>query len=292
MSSRTWIFASDLHGRVARYRALISVVEAERPAVVLLGGDLLPHGLDRRWAVGRSGGEFLDGFLLPELRRSKERLGPRWPSWVVILGNDDERVREVTVLAAESEGLWTYAHARVVEVDGRTVLGYAHVPPTPFPLKDWERYDVSRYVDPGCVSPEEGRLTVAVGSDELRYGTIAADLERIAGGRDLSETVVLAHAPPYQTVLDRAGLDGQEVNGAPLDLHVGSIALRRFFEQRRPRLGLHGHIHEAPRLTGCWRDRVGDTPVLTAAHDGDELALIRVDPADPNAATRELLPVG
>jgi len=30
------------------------------------------------------------------------------------------------------------------------------VPPTPFLLKDWEKYDVSAYVDPGCVSPEEG----------------------------------------------------------------------------------------------------------------------------------------
>jgi uncharacterized protein len=291
MSNRTWIFASDLHGRVARYVALVAIVEAERPTTVVLGGDLLPHGLDRRWAVGRSGGEFLDGFLLPELRKARQRLGSSWPTWVVILGNDDERIYESTVVAAQTEGLWTYAHNRVVEVGGRTVLGYACVPPTPFQLKDWERYDVSRYVDPGCVSPEEGRLTVDVAPDDLRYGTIAKDLESLAGGRDLSDAVVLAHAPPYRTALDRAGLDGQQVDGAPLDVHVGSIALRRFLEDHQPRLGLHGHVHESARLTGRWRDRVGDTPVLTAAHDGAELALIRVDPAEPDAAMRELIKV-
>jgi len=282
MSVGSWFFASDLHGRVAHYRTLLQAVERESPPAVLLGGDLLPHGLDRRWDVGTAGGAFLDGFLLPELRRARRRLGSRWPTWAVIFGNDDERVHEATARAAEEEGLWLYAHGRVVEVHDVAVLGYACVPPTPFLLKDWERYDVSRFVDPGCVPPEEGRLTVAVAPDELDH--IAADL-------DLARAVVLAHCPPYCTALDRADLDGQHVDGAPVDLHVGSIALRRFLEARNPRLGLHGHVHESTRLTGRWRDRVGSTVVMSAAHDGSELALVRVDPGDPGAATRELIPV-
>jgi len=41
-------------------------------------------------------------------------------------------------------------------------------------LKDWERYDISRHVDPGCLS--------------------------------LEEALFLFHAPPYRTSLDQAAL--------------------------------------------------------------------------------------
>ena len=58
------------------------------------------------------------------------------------------------------------------------VYGYSFVPPTPFQLKDWERYDVSRFVDPGCVSPEEGMRTIPVSDQEQRFTTIQKDLTR------------------------------------------------------------------------------------------------------------------
>jgi len=48
------------------------------------------------------------------------------------------------------------------------VYGYSCVPPTPFALKDWQRYDVSHFVDPGVLAPEEGRLTAAVSEKEIR----------------------------------------------------------------------------------------------------------------------------
>ena len=38
------LFASDLHGRPACYRALFAAAAARRPAAILLGGDLLPSG--------------------------------------------------------------------------------------------------------------------------------------------------------------------------------------------------------------------------------------------------------
>jgi Icc-related predicted phosphoesterase len=76
---------------------------------------------------------------------------------------------------------------------------------------------------------------------------------------------------------------------APLDPHVGSIALRRLIEARQPLVTLHGHIHESARLTGAWRDRIGRTICLSAAHDGPELALVRFDPGAPEHATRELV---
>ena len=75
----------------------------------------------------------------------------------------------------------------------------------------------------------------------------------------------------------------------PLDLHVGSIAIRRLIERSQPLLTLHGHIHESARLTGSWKDILGRTHLLSAAHDGPELALVRFDLEHPGKASRTLL---
>jgi hypothetical protein len=171
------------------------------------------------------------------------------------------------------------------------VYGCGFVPPTPFRLKDFERYDVSRYVDPGCLSPEDGVHSVEVEPSELRHATIAGVLDTLAGTDDVARAVFLFHAPPYASALDRAALDGRFVDNAPVDPHVGSIAIRRFIEARQPRVTLHGHVHESARLSGAWRERLGRTHCLSAAHDGPELSLVRFDPEAPEGAARELLAV-
>jgi Icc-related predicted phosphoesterase len=278
------LFVSDLHGRRDRYETLLAVVEAERPGAVFLGGDLLPPG-----ALPAAGSDFLLDWLGSRLGGLRERLRASYPRVLAVLGNDDPRAEEPSLAELERRGLLEHAHRRRLDVAGVPVYGYACVPPTPFMLKDWERYDVSRFVDPGCVSPEDGYRSVAPAEDDARWGTIAADLEALAGGADVSGAVFLFHAPPYRTALDRAALDGRTVEHAPLDVHVGSIAVRRFIEARQPLLTLHGHVHESARITGTWRDRIGRTVCLSAAHDGPELALVRVGLEEPEAATRELL---
>jgi len=278
-------FASDLHGRADRYLKLLAAIRDERPRAVFLGGDLLPSG---GLPAGGEGG-FLLGWLAPRLAALREALGPDYPRVLAIFGNDDPRSEERSLAELEGRGLLEHVHARRVELLGRPVLGYACVPPTPFALKDWERYDVSRFVDPGSVSPEEGARSVPVSESETRWGTIASDLEALAGSQDLSRAVLLFHAPPHATALDRAALDGVRVEHAPLDVHIGSIAIRRFIEARQPLVTLHGHVHESARLTGAWRDRLGRTLCLSAAHDGPELALVRFDLDEPEGATRELL---
>ncbi len=278
-------FVSDLHGSTDRYGKLFAAVEDERPGAVFLGGDLLPH----HWGSRLAGDDLIEDVLVPGFDSIHQNLGEAAPEVFVILGNDDDRASEQLFIEGDEAGLWSYAHQRWGTVDSFPVVGYAYVPPTPFLLKDWERYDVSRFTDAGCVSPERGQRTVPVDSDEIRFGTIAADLLQLTEGRDLENTVCLFHSPPYRTDLDRAALDGRTVDHAPLDVHVGSIAIRRFIEDRQPLLTLHGHIHESPRLTGTWRQNIGRTHAFTAAHDGPELALVRFDLEDLENATRELL---
>jgi Icc-related predicted phosphoesterase len=281
------LFATDLHGHVDRYTALFDVIASGRPDAVFLGGDLLPHGL--AYAGGaRPPEDFLETVVAAGLDRLRDRLGPDYPAVFVILGNDDGMQPEDGVRAIGERGLWTYAHERRITWGAFTVYGYNFVPPTPFRLKDWERYDVSRHVDPGCVSPEEGSHSTPVARHRIRHATIRQDLERLIGNDGLEHAILLFHAPPYRTALDRAALDGKSIDHAPLDVHIGSIAIRRFIERRQPLLTLHGHVHESTRLTGAWRDRIGRTVMLNAAHDGPELSVIAFDPEDPSDATRML----
>ncbi len=283
----TWFFVSDLHDGRDRYRKLFDRIADEQPAAVLFGGDLLPTG------AGLDGDDdlpddFINDFLRHHLASLRTHLGSDYPRVLLILGNDDPRSAETRV-RDRAGGIWEYIHNQRVTCHDRDVYGYACVPPTPFQLKDFERYDVSRYVDPGCISPEAGVRTVDVPSHEVRYGTIKEDLAKLTAQQDVSDAIFLFHTPPYQTTLDRAALDGKMIDHVPLDVHVGSIAVRRFIEQRQPRITLHGHVHESARLTGAWRDRIRHTHCLSAAHDGPELALVRFDPDDPAGASRELI---
>jgi len=277
-------FVSDLHGKPGRYRKLFDAVTAERPRAVFIGGDIMPN---LRHADAE--GDFLRDILFAELARLRNELGAAYPRMFLILGNDDPRVIEPFLVEASGDGLLSYLHGRREPFGRWTVYGYSYAPPSPFLLKDWERYDVSRYVDPGCVSPEEGWRTVDVDPDEARFATIAGDLDALAGANDPANAVFLFHAPPHGTNLDRAALDGRTVDHAPVDVHVGSIAIRRFIEAKQPLLTLHGHIHESARITGSWRETFGRTISLSAAHDGPELALVRFDLEDPSSAARELV---
>jgi Icc-related predicted phosphoesterase len=284
-----WFFVSDLHGHVDRYEKLFDAIGNEGPAAVLLGGDLFPSGFGAAASLEIPHDDFVMDFLAPRLEALRDRLGTAYPRVLLIFGNDDRRCEEPAVRGAADAGLWEYIPGTRTSCNGHEVYGYPFVPPTPFLLKDWEKYDVSRYVDPGCVSPEEGLRSVAVPEHEVRHQTIQQDLDELVSERPVDRAVFLFHSPPYRTNLDRAALDGRMIDHVPVDVHVGSVAIKRFIEQRQPLVTLHGHIHESARLMGEWRERIGRTWCLSAAHDGPELALVRFDPADPGAATRRLV---
>ena len=282
---RQCFFVSDLHGQINRYQALFSKILEEKPPAVFLGGDLMPGfgSLEQ--------GDFLGGFIAKELNRIRDQLGDEYPRIFLILGNDDGRGIEEDVIKYMADGLWEYVHDRSVDYNGYYVIGYSYVPPTPFLNKDWERYDISRYVDPGCIPPEEGWHSHDEPINIIQQATIDKDLNRLTRDTDLSKTIFLFHAPPYQTNLDRAALDGKMIDHVPLNPHVGSIAVKEFILSRQPLITLHGHIHESARLTGSWQELLGKTYAFSGAHDGEELALVRFSPEHPQDASRELISV-
>lgn len=279
------LFVTDLHGRMDRYEKLFGSIQTEEPDVVFIGGDLLPHFA---WS-GDGPDDFLQDFVAARLEQIKTRMTDRYPDIFVILGNDDARSEVQTVKEIAARQMWKYAHRRRFELNRHVVYGYAIVPPSPFQSKDWEKYDVSRYTPPGSVSPEEGRRSARVDPRDVRFSTIQKDLDMLAGNADLENAIFLFHTPPHDTTLDRAALDGKTIDYVPLDLHVGSIAVRRFIESRQPLLTLHGHIHESTRITGAWRDRIGRTHMFNAAHDGPELSLVKFDLENLQDAERVLV---
>ena len=278
------LFMSDLHGKLELYRKFFASLKRFMPKAVFLGGELVPHQLKQSLEEK----DFITGFLFPELQLLKDHFKEKYPNIIVILGNDAARSEEESFFEGEKMGLFHYVNQRKISFQDFHIYGYSFVPPTPFRMKDWEKYDVSRYVDPGCIPPTEGFRTIQASKD-IEYETIQKDLETLTQEDDLSNAVFLFHSPPYKTMLDRAALDGQMIDQVPLDVHVGSIDIKRLIEERQPLLTMHGHIHESTRLTGHWMQMINRTVSFNASNDGPELSLISFNLEDPAKASRLLL---
>ncbi len=274
-------FVTDLHGKTSRYQALINEIKKELPDIVLIGGDLLP-GFNTLY------GDFINDYLIPLFEDLKNELKNKYPKIFMIMGNDDPRIEEEKLILAEKRGIWDYIHEKKITYKDFDFYGYAYVPPTPFRLKDWEKFDVSNYVDIGCVSPLEGSRTIAVDPVDIEHYTIAKDLQNLIQG-NLSRAICLFHAPPYKTHLDRADLDGRIIDHVQVDVHVGSIAIKNFIEKQQPKITLHGHIHESSQITGYWQQKINNTYSYSAAWLGTELALVKFDPEKLENAERILL---
>jgi len=273
-------FVSDLHGKLDRYEKLFNLIIAEKPGIVFFGGDLLPSF--------NLYDDFITEYFVKNLLLVKDNLKETYPEILVILGNDDLKSEEEKLISAQDKNLFHYINLRKISFENINVYGYSCVPPSPFLLKDWEKYDVSRYVDPGCVSPEEGFRSVKIEEPEIKFSTIKNDLDKFVNNEDVRDSVFLFHSPPYKTNLDRLDNDGKFIDYVPLDNHAGSIAIRKFIENHQPLLTLHGHIHESTRKTGNWRDKIGRTHCFSAAHDGPELALVKFDINNLDSAERFL----
>ena len=282
------LFVSDLHGKVNRYEKLLAFIEKTVPAGVFIGGDLLPSSILHSFRAGENKPDFVSDHLAGRFGELKERMGENYPRVFIIMGNDDPRSEEEQLNSFERKGLWEHVHGKTVTFGQYMVVGYAFVPPTPFLLKDWEKYDVVNEVQPGCISPSEGFRTTNT-KENIEKTSIRKDLLMFTDDIEFSRMVFLFHSPPYRTGLDRAALDGVTVGDEKVDEHVGSVAIKEFIENKKPYLTLHGHIHESSRLTGVWKEKIKETVAVSAAFEGPGLAVIKFSLSDPYLAERVIL---
>jgi len=220
-------------------------------------------------------GDFLDDYLANKFEVLKKKMKDKYPIVLMIAGNDDPKAYEDSFIEFEKKGYWQYINEKIIKFDDYFIAGYAYVPPTPFLLKDWEKYDVSRFVDVGCVPPEEGFRSEKKEEHVIKFETISEDLETHFKDMDFGKSIFLFHSPPYKTNLDRINTKGKMVEYVQPDENVGSIAIQRFIENKQPLLTLHGHIHESTSITGEWKDVIGKTVCVNGATETKELALVR-----------------
>jgi len=143
--------------------------------------------------------------------------------------------------------------------NGYEMIGYPFVPPTPFRPKDFEKMDDPESPWPPQKNPSYIRSSDQNGSAHphrphvyLRQReTIQEDLDHLSRPKDPRKTIYVMHSPPFKTKLDRI-MGGR---------FTGSRSISRFIEKTQPLLTLHGHIHEAPEISGSCLDRIGKNPV-------------------------------
>jgi Icc-related predicted phosphoesterase len=108
-----------------------------------------------------------------------------------------------------------------------------------------------------------GRATIA---EELAQAPVAPD-----------PWILVAHTPPYDSALDR-------LFNVPAP--IGSRAVRRFIEERRPLVALHGHCHESPLLTGRYTERVGTTLCINPGQGNTRLHAVLFESERPAETLR------
>ena len=248
------VYTSDLHGYESLYSAFFQLAATERADAWIIGGDLSP-----RPSAPASGlieqRRFFHEFLIPFLA-DWQRRQPHCRGFL-ILGNDDWSGCNADLDEIESRHLAVNLAGRVTELgSGYQITGYSYVPVTPFPMKDWEKFDRPD----GKCSPAARTQGWINDGDQFRQvdlrtyrppdqTSIAADLGHLAWLSDPASTVYVMHTPPWGTHLDVLH------DGSP----VGSRAVRDFILDHQPHLTLHGHIHESPRMSGAFFEQLGRT---------------------------------
>ncbi len=131
---------------------------------------------------------------------------------IYVPGNCDPRdaTRELNVSNSIN------VHGRYYKIDDNVIVGLGGSNITPFgtPL-EFPEDEIERELESALKGVIDSNL---IGEQEIS-----------------SKLILLTHVPPFNTKLDVIATGS----------HVGSTAVRSFIERHRPRVSLHGHIHES-----------------------------------------------
>jgi len=263
------VYTSDLHGIENLYHDLHRLVIRQEARILIIGGDMLPkHGpLD---AIVQDQRRFITGFLTQWLTTLRSQA----PDLLIytMFGNDDCSCNMDALEDLESQGLIALLHGKSHSLgkEGYKIAGFANCPPTPFSLKDWERRDtLSAPLEPqhwkACISSrDKGLIEIDADTYFNELPSIEEELERLffdVFEASLERTIFVSHAPPHGCGIDTL------YDGRP----AGSRAIRRFIEKQKPLVALHGHIHEAPAISGTYATKLGETLCINPGQSPERL---------------------
>jgi Icc-related predicted phosphoesterase len=274
------VYSSDLHGDVRLYRQLQELSIASSADILALGGDLFPSfAPSGRYAEmiphQRS---FAEQFLVPFFDTLIRTTSIE--SIFLLPGNWD--LGYPHLFSGLTRNVFDLDRKHLRLKNGYELIGYPFVPPTPFRPKDFEKRDDEESPWPPQKNPSyvrsPGRDGEIAPVDPCLYlkdrGTIRDDLKDLPKPLDFNRAICVMHSPPYGTGLDV--MEGKTF--------TGSRSIRSFIEKRQPLATLHGHIHEAPEISGTYVDAIGQTLCINPG----QFSLSEEDPPRLHAVTFEM----
>lgn len=275
------IYTADLHGNEEFYKRLLKKAENENVDAIIIGGDLCPRTGETIKDKIHNQKIFLEKVMIPLFKGFKKK--NKSVEIYAIMGNDDFRINLKILENAEKNKILKSIHKKSIKLNKNlNIAGYSFVNPTPFRLKDWEKPDFENVKNLSFLNiPEnhEGifdndKMPMQLFNEEIRSiekenGTIQEDLTKLKKLSNPKKTFYVIHAPPFNTKLDII------TTGA----HVGSKSIREFIEKEKPLLTLHGHIHESPKMSGSWKDKINNTICINvgSSYPQDKLNCVVID---------------
>ncbi len=214
------LYATDIHGDTDAFERLLDKALKKKVAGVIIGGDLNSHMTLCTVNSIEIQRAFFEHYLIPLLEGFRKKTSI--PVFIM-MGNDDHSINMDILEKADKKGTVTLIHNKVCEFGKTKIVGYSNINPSDwliFPINDWVK--------------EESKMK--------------KDLDKLTADLD-SNFVLVAHPPPINTDLDVHYMG----------INVGSEAVRKIIEEKKPLLSLHGHIHESPMMTGALIDKIGKT---------------------------------
>ncbi len=265
-------FATDLHGSDVCFRKFLRAASFYEADVLILGGDICGKYIVPYWReadgwrvqAGRDRARtgLSDEELAEAVKQVRDQAG--YPHEIApdqLADLDDARLQELfDQLSFESIARWVaLAEERLAGTGVRCLISPGNDdPPIIDKLLDSSELvenPEGRYVELGdgwgMVTCGIANRTPWASPREMDDEALLDVLNEVADrAGDPGRTVFNFHVPPHGTSLDVAPLLDDDlkpvVKGGEIQTtHVGSTAVRRVIEERKPLLGLHGHVHES-----------------------------------------------
>lgn len=259
-----FLYTSDLHGKINLYQELIQWVLNKEINNLILGGDLLPQLGPNNESIQNQ-----IRFIRNELTNYLQTITTHGKTSIyLICGNNEWNVTLPHFLELEKENLCQVINQKMIILDENYhIIGYPFVPPTPFPFKDYEKLDKRDdpiYNNARHPSISKNNKIRSILVERFFHGrtTIQEDLAHFT--TDLSKTIIVMHSPPRNTSLDQLYNNN----------HAGSQAILEFIQKKQPLLSLHGHIHESPRVSGSYFQKIGQSLVINPGQVEQQLSAV------------------
>lgn len=283
------LFTSDLHGNTVQYEKLVKHAVEISADYIILGGDIAPKGNLDYISCQRK-------FLENDFRRYFARIRRELPDSraFIMMGNDD-CAANLDIIEKDDGNLFQIIHGKRFNLtEDFDIVGYSNVPISPFGIKDWEKFDLTKinpllkkqykerqlrnYSYGGYLSTKNGWKDHTIPYDLALTDSIQKDLSDKLYQKDPKKTILVSHCPPNETEIDQI----ISFN------HVGSFAIKEFIEKHQPHVTLHGHIHESVHVSGTFLQKIGDTISMSSGNHniGETLHCIVFDLYKPQEAKR------